>query len=231
MNVSWWDESLRLGMPLVLEPEWMKTEQSGAGQGFFNLAHNVASWGQTWGDDGMTGTGLPFAPFVSAYRALEPRHQVHITDRSAAAPKRDGQPCLICLHGISLEPRHQVHITDRSAAALKRDGHPCALCLHLISLVSGAPIAGQVGGEPYEQPADGLLQRGGLPVLGERMVQLQPGRRRPHSKRWPSPAELKRCSTPVYSCMLVIPCVWCGCTTRSPTGPARSSAASGPSTR
>ena len=83
INVSWYDEALALDNPLVLEPEWMKTEQSGEGQGFFNLAHNVASWGQTWGDDMMTGEGLPFSPYISSYHALEGRHQVHITDRWA----------------------------------------------------------------------------------------------------------------------------------------------------
>ena len=83
VNVSWYDAALSLGQPLVLEPEWMKTEQSGQGQGFFNIAHNVASWGQTWGDDMMTGEGLPLSPYISAYHALEGRHQVHITDRWA----------------------------------------------------------------------------------------------------------------------------------------------------
>ena len=41
VNATWWDESLGLGTPLVLEPEWMKTNQCSNGQGFFNLGHNV----------------------------------------------------------------------------------------------------------------------------------------------------------------------------------------------
>lgn len=41
VNATWWDESLGLGTPLVLEPEWMKTNQGSNGQGFFNLGHNV----------------------------------------------------------------------------------------------------------------------------------------------------------------------------------------------
>ena len=41
VNVTWWDESLGLGAPLVLEPERMKTNQGANGQGFFNLGHNV----------------------------------------------------------------------------------------------------------------------------------------------------------------------------------------------
>eukprot|EP01049_Picozoa_sp_SAG25_P017048 SAG25_NODE_4212_length_863_cov_1.014398_1_plen_159_part_00 len=41
VNVSWFDEANSLGRPLVLEPEWMKTNQGNNGQGFFNLAHSV----------------------------------------------------------------------------------------------------------------------------------------------------------------------------------------------
>ena len=38
---------------------------------------------QTWGNDQMTGESLPFSPQISSYKALEPRHTVHITDRWA----------------------------------------------------------------------------------------------------------------------------------------------------
>ena len=123
VNVSWWDESMSLGAPLVLEPEWMKTNEGSQGQGFFNLAHNVASWGQTWGNDGMTGEDLPFSPQISAYKALEPRHTVHITDRWAMNRTSNLQTAFF--NGIGYLAWESVwcnynQITERSGEELRR---------------------------------------------------------------------------------------------------------------
>lgn len=83
----------------------------------------VASWGQTWGNDGMTGEGLPFSPQISAYKALEGRHTVHITDRWAQNRTSNLQTAFF--NGVGYLAWESVwcnynQITERSGEELRR---------------------------------------------------------------------------------------------------------------
>eukprot|EP01052_Picozoa_sp_SAG31_P034830 SAG31_NODE_4122_length_3562_cov_4.035230_3_plen_185_part_00 len=69
VNASFWDEGILQGKAMAIEPEVMASTQ-GAITG---LETNVMSWGQFWAFDKV--------PLVSAYKALEPRHLTHITER------------------------------------------------------------------------------------------------------------------------------------------------------
>ncbi|HEY3268479.1 MAG TPA: SUMF1/EgtB/PvdO family nonheme iron enzyme [Armatimonadota bacterium] len=132
------------------------------------LRWNAMSWGQFWDE--------PFAPGISAYRWLEPRHMVHVTSRWAQDRSGDLQRAF--LNGTGYESWENVWglwngITSRDAASLRR-----------IAAIERrfAPLLGSGDWEPYaatERPgvfasrfsAGGqalwtLVNRNGQPVSG-----------------------------------------------------------------
>ena len=83
INASFMEMAASLDRPLSLEPE------SGL-RDLTYLAHDVSTWGY-WDVTGLNSTSL--APPVSAYKLLENRHMVHISDRwggGDGVPRMDG---------------------------------------------------------------------------------------------------------------------------------------------
>jgi len=97
----------KLGHPLVLEPELALGSNE-------MLAYNNMTWGY-WTYD--------FAPSVSTYKWLEPRHMVHICDRWAHDHRDDLQSAFF--NGIGFESWENIwgiwnQMTPRDAEALRR---------------------------------------------------------------------------------------------------------------
>merc|ERR1711892_179056 len=111
-NKTYWEESLRRGHPMVIEPEYMVSQ-------YETLQYNAMSWGY-W----TMGVSFPVVPPVAAYKALTGgKHQVHIWERSAVDRTTGLQYAF--LNGIGYESWENVwgmwnQITDRDAEALRR---------------------------------------------------------------------------------------------------------------
>jgi hypothetical protein len=73
LNQSFWDESVQLGKGLVLEAQSMGNRN--VPTGWENVTYNVASWAERWSYPSG-------APYVAAYKVIEPRHTQAITERS-----------------------------------------------------------------------------------------------------------------------------------------------------
>merc|ERR1719317_387646 len=112
VNRTFWEESLRRGHPMVIEPEYMVSQ-------YDTLQYNAMSWGY-W----TMGISYPIVPPVAAYKALtQGKHQVHICERSAVDRTTGLQYAFF--NGIGYESWENVwgmwnQITDRDAEALRR---------------------------------------------------------------------------------------------------------------
>ncbi len=74
VNREFYEEALKVGHPLALEPE------AGMGKTIDGLAWNVLSWGYWWPDPQGP---YPKVPAVDRYKFIEPRHLTHVCDRWA----------------------------------------------------------------------------------------------------------------------------------------------------
>lgn len=86
INSSWMDTAAKLGHPLSFEPECGLANLT-------DLAHDVSTWGYWFFGDLGQQLNTSLAPVVSAYKFLENRHMVHISDRWGSGdgvPRTDG---------------------------------------------------------------------------------------------------------------------------------------------
>lgn len=118
VNISWWQKSVEIGHPLVLEPQSLTggiNMHPGNDGGFKNLAYDIASWGERWQE--------PHVPLVAAYKYIDTRHMTHITQRHATNRTNDLQTAWF--NGCGYNPWESVWcmwntLTPRDAHALKQ---------------------------------------------------------------------------------------------------------------
>ncbi|HZK95622.1 MAG TPA: SUMF1/EgtB/PvdO family nonheme iron enzyme [Prolixibacteraceae bacterium] len=114
VNRNFYDEALKLGHPLALEPE------AGMGNTINGLAWNVLSWGYWWPDPSGP---YPSVPAVDRYKFIEPRHLTHVCDRWAH--DRTDMLQYAFFNGDGYESWENIfgvwnQITPRDAEALRR---------------------------------------------------------------------------------------------------------------
>lgn len=114
VNRNFYDEALKLGHPLALEPE------AGMGNTIDGLAWNVLSWGYWWPDPSGP---YPSVPAVDRYKFIEPRHLTHVCDRWAH--DRTDMLQYAFFNGDGYESWENVfgvwnQITQRDAEAIRR---------------------------------------------------------------------------------------------------------------